>query len=204
MNLDELKMNWKTLDDKFSATHKLTEQVVLSMTKEQSKGTVSKIQNKLKRTSFFFTGLLILFAAILAGNPFDYVSVYEFIPAILYTFLVFAVLKIIFQEIINIQKITLSKSNLRESLQEIIALQERFKIMMHTVWKISIGIGFLFGISLMVRNFEKYGLFKSALLVSGFALFVLAIFILANSVFKKLPDVNTEELKMNLAELDSI
>ncbi|GLU51667.1 hypothetical protein [Dyadobacter frigoris] len=204
MNLDELKMNWKTLDEKFSATQKLTEQMVFSMMKEQSKSTITKIQNRLKRTSYFFIGLLILFAAILAGNPFDYFHVYEFIPTILYISLVFAALKIIFQEIHNIQKITLTKSNLRESLQKIIALQERFKIVMDNVWKISMSIGFLFGLSLMVRNFEKYGLFKSGLLVAGFAFVVLSMFILAKSIFKKLPDANTEELKVNLAELDSI
>ena len=204
MNLDELKMNWKSLDSKLSATQKLTEQMVFSMIKEQSKSTVTKIQNKLKRTSFFFIGLLIVFTAILAGNPFDYISLYEFIPAILYTSLVFVTLKIILQEIISIQKITWTQSNLRESLQKIIALQERFKMITNTVWKISTGIGFLFIISLMVRNFEKYGLFKSALMVVFFAFIVLTMFILANSFFKKLPDVNTEELKMNLTELDSI
>lgn len=204
MDLDEIKMNWKTLDEKFSATQKLTENMFFSMMKGQSKSTVTKIKNKLLRTSFYFSGLLILFAAILSGNPFDYVHWFEFTPAVLYTFLVFTALKIIFQEIINIQKITLTKSNLRESLQEIIALQERFKIVMDRIWKISVSIGFLFGISMMVRNFEKYGLFKSALMIAGFAAIVLGMFILANSISKKLPDTNTEELKMNLAELDSI
>ena len=204
MNLDELKMNWKTLDEKFSETQKLTEQMVFSMMKEQSKSTVTKIKNKLIRTSFFFGGLLMLFAAILSGNPFDYGHWFEFIPAVLYTFLVFAALKIILQEIITIQKITLTKSNLRESLQEIIALHERFEIVMDTIWKVSICIGFLFGISLMVRNFENYGLLKSSLLIAGFAAIVLAMFTLAQSIFKKLPDGITAELKMNLAELDSI
>lgn len=204
MDLDELKMNWKMLDNKFSATQKLTEQMVFSMIKEQSKSTVTKIKNKLIRASFFFAGLLLLFVAILSGNPFDYVHWFEFTPAVLYTFLVFVALKIIFQEISNIQKITLTKSNLRESLQDIIALQERFKIVMDNVWKISIVIGFLFGISLMVRNFEQYELFKSALMVAGFAAIVFAMFVMAKSIFKKLPDENQEELKMNLAELDSI
>lgn len=204
MNLDELKLNWKTLDDKLSSTQKLTEQMVFSIVRQQSKSTVTKIENKLKRTSFFFVGILILFSAILAGNPLDYVSIYEFIPVILYTFLVFAALGIIFKELISIQKITLTQSNLRESLQQIITLQERFKIVMDTVWKISVGIGFLFGISLMVRTFEKYGLFKSALMVSCFTLFVLAMFTFAKSIFRKLPDPNTEELKLKLAELDSI
>lgn len=204
MDLDELKMNWKMLDNKFSATQKLTEQMVFSMIKEQSKSIISKIQNKLKRTSFFFIGLLILFSTILAGNPFDYVSSYEFIPAVLYTFLAFLVLKTIFQEIIAIQKITISQNNLRESLRKIIALQERFGIVMDIIWKISVGIGFLFGLSLMIRNFERYGLFKSSLLIAGFAVFVLVLYIVVISVLKKLPDTNTEELKMNLAELDSI
>lgn len=204
MNLDELKMSWKSLDDRLATTQKLTEQMVFSMVRKQSKSTVVKIQVKLRNTSFFFTGLLILFIAIFVGNPFDYAQWYEFLPAGLYTLLVLAALKIIFQEIISIQKITLSQSNLKENLEKIIGLQERFKIVMDTVWKISMTIGFLFGISLMVRNFVKYGLLKSALLVGSFAFIVLAMFLFTKSIFKKFPDTNTEELKMNLSELDSI
>ncbi|WP_254411150.1 hypothetical protein [Dyadobacter diqingensis] len=202
MNLDELKAGWKSLDEKVAATHQLSEQMALSMMKEHSKSTVSKIQDKLKKLAFYFAGLLTLFIAIVAGNPFDYHNWYEYVPAIAYAMLVVAGLEIIVREIISISKVRLTKSNLRESLQRIIQLHETYQSVMDTVWKISMVIGFLLGVSLMVRNFETYGWTKSVLIVIANAIFVGAIYLIARIIFKELPDSNLAELKTNLAELE--
>lgn len=202
MNLDELKASWKSLDEKVAATHQLSEKMALSMMKEQSKSTVSKIQAKLKKLAFYFTGLLTLFIAILAGNPFDYANWYEYVPAAAYTFLVIAGLEIIIREMIAIQKVRLTKSNLRESLQKIIQFHEAYQSVMDTVWKISMFIGFLLGISLLVRNFETYGWTKSVLVVAANGIFVGVMYLIAKKVFKQLPDTNLAELKINLAELE--
>lgn len=202
MNLDELKAGWKSLDEKVAATHQLSEQMALSMMKEHSKSTVSKIQDKLKKMAFYFGGLLTLFIAILAGNPFDYNNWYEYVPAIAYAMLVIAGLEIIVREIISISKVSLTKSNLRESLQKIIQLHETYQSVMDTVWKISMVIGFLLGVSLMVRNFETYGWTKSVLIVTANAIFVGVMYLIARMIFKQLPDSNLAELKINLAELE--
>lgn len=202
MNLDELKAGWKSLDEKVAATHQLSEQMALSMMKEHSKSTVSKIQDKLKKLAFYFGGLLTLFIAIVTGNPFDYNNWYEYAPAIAYAMLVVAGLEIIVREIISISKVRLTKSNLRESLQKIIQLHETYQSVMDTVWKISMVTGFLLGVSLMVRNFETYGWTKSVLVVIANAIFVGAMHLVARMVFKQLPNSNLAELKTILAELE--
>lgn len=201
MNLDDLKTSWKSIDEKATATQKLSEQMVLSMIKENSKSTVSRIQNKLKKVAFYFAGLFVLFIAILAGNPFDYSNLYEYVPAVAYAFLIVAVLEIVIREIIAIGKIRLTKSNLHESLEKIIQLHETYQSVMETVWKISMIIGFLLGTSLLVRNFETYGWTKSILVIAANAITVIVLYLIAKIVFKQLPDTNLDELKMNLNEL---
>ncbi|MDQ6476845.1 hypothetical protein [Dyadobacter sp. LHD-138] len=202
MHLDELKASWKSLDEKVAATQELSEQIALSMMKEHSKSTVSKIQAKLKKLALYFIGLLTLFIAILAGNPFDYTNWYEYVPAAAYALLVIAGLEIIIREMIAIRKVRLTKSNLRESLQKIIQFHEAYQSVMDTVWKISMVIGFLLGISLLVRNFETYGWTKSVVVVAVNGIFVSAMYLIAKKVFKQLPDTNLAELKINLAELE--
>ena len=202
MNLEELKSNWKKLDEKMDRSQQLNEKVILSMLKDQSKSTVSKIQNQLKTIAIYFSCLFILLVAILAGNPFDYENWYEYIPSFTYTLLLIKSLEIVIREISAVNKITLSRDNLRESLGKIIILHENYKAVMDRVWKMSMIIGFLMGISLMIRNFENYGPTKSLLLIIGNAATVMLIFFLARNTFKRIPDRNLEELKMNLAELD--
>jgi len=201
MNLDEFKTSWKVLDEKIAASQKITENMALSMIRDKSKSTISTIQNQLKNVAIYFCGLFILFIAILVGNPFDYTNWYEYMPAIAYSFLLVVALKMVIQEIFSIEKITLSKSNLRESLQQIIDLHQSYKVVMKKVWKISMVIGFLLGISLMVRNFGNYGFIKSAILVVGNALLVSLLYASAKMIFRQIPDKNLDELRSTLQEL---
>jgi len=203
MNLEELKTSWKVLDERISASQKISEDLAVSILRNRSKSTVSKIQNQLKKLFLFFVGLFILFACILTGNPFDYSHWYEFIPATTYILLLVAGLKIIIQEIFSINKITLNKANLRESLQAIIDLHYAYKAVMDKIWKISLLIGFSMAISLMVRNFEKYGFLKSGFLILGNALIVMIVYRLTKTIFKQVPDKNLDELTMDLQELNA-
>jgi len=202
MDLEELKLNWKSLDEKIMVSQKLNEKMIRSMLKDQSKSTVYKIRNRLRRLALFFAFIFILFIAILAGNPFDYTHWYEYFPAVSYTLLLVAGLEIVVREFFSVSKITLEQNNLRESLSRIIVLHASYKTVMERIWKISLVIGFLLGISLMVRNFEKYGLAKSLLFIVGNAVTVILAYLLAKKIFKKIPDRNLEELKTTLAELD--
>jgi hypothetical protein len=204
MNLDELKVNWNTLADAVQTSKALSEQVVLSMIRNQSRSTISKARRKLRNTAFFFSGLLMLFIAILSGNPFDYTQWAQYVPAVLYAFLIVFALKIIISENLEIKSITLNKSNLRESLQKVIHIQERCEFTMERVWKLSLIAGFLLGVSLMARNFEIYGWGKSLLFTGANALTVIVLYLIAKRFSRQSPDTNLAELKMHLSELDEL
>ncbi|MCE6991906.1 hypothetical protein [Dyadobacter sp. CY323] len=204
MNLDNLKTSWNALEEKIQASTALSEQVVLTMIRNQSQSTISRSQRKFKNLAFFFSGLLLLFVAIVSGNPFDYVRWYEFVPAVLYAIVIGIALKIIISENLEISRITLTKSNLRESLHKVIFIQERCQVAMLRIWKVSMVAGFLLGISLLVRHFEAYGLMKSVLIIAANALTIITMYLLAKNFFKQLPDVNLTNLKMYLKELDDL
>ena len=204
MNLDNLKTSWNALEEKIQTSTALSEKAILSMIRHESHSTISRSQRKLRNLALFFSGLLLLFIAIVSGNPFDYVRWFEFVPAILYAIVIVIALKIIISENLEISRITLTKSNLRESLHKVIYIQERCQTAMSRVWKVSMVAGFLLGISLLVRHFEAYGLTKSILIIAANALTVVVMYILAKNVFKQLPDVNLSELKMYLKELDDL
>lgn len=204
MNLDDLKTTWKTLDERLLATHTLSEHVALSMMKDRSKGTLARMRRELQRISVFFAALLVLFGAIIAGNPFDYTHRLHYLPAIVYTLLVVVALGIQAHEYILLGKVSLTKSTLRESLQTVIQSRQRFLATMGTVWKLSLGAGFLLGISLVARHFEAYGFTKSLLVVGGQALTVLLVYALAKWVLARSPDSHLTELEAHLQELQEL
>ncbi|MCE7060795.1 hypothetical protein [Dyadobacter sp. CY343] len=204
MNLDDLKTSWNTIDAKLQTTQLLSEQVVLSMIRNQSNSTVSRATRKLRNTTLFFSGLLVLFLAILSGNPFDYTHWFEYIPTVLYALLIIAGLQIVISANKEIGGVPLVKSNLRESLQKVISIQQRYQVTMDKVWKISLGAGFLIGISLLIRNFEGYGLTKSLLVIAANALTVLVMFGIAKYIFSQFPDRTLTDLQMHLTELDEL
>lgn len=203
MNLDELKIQWKSLNDRVMANQELAETIIVSITRQRSESSIQNIQNKLQKMSMFFLALTILFIAILTGNPFDYKSLFEYIPAIFYTILTGFGLSVISREIMMIRKISLTKSNLRESLEKIIHLQESFSKMMDRIWQISMGIAFLLSTTLIIRNLEKYGLVKIMSIITVLALTMYIIHLTVRMFIKKTPDKHLEDLKINLSELDS-
>lgn len=202
MNLDELKTSWKTLDDKLATTHALTERMARNLIKDQSRGTVATITSDLKRAGFFFAGLLGVFVVILATNPFDYSGWAEFIPVVLYSLLVLVALALIGHEYRQVRQTTLTNSNLREGLSQVIRLHEQYLKTMNRVWQVSLGIGFLLGISLFARHFDDYGLTKFMLLAGGQALTIVVLYRLATWFMHQNSNTHLDQLKVHLRELE--
>ncbi|TLV02228.1 hypothetical protein [Dyadobacter luticola] len=201
MNLEEWKENWKTVDQKLAASNVLSEQLVLTMIKNQSQSTISKSQEKMRALMLYFLLLMCVFIAILAGNPFDFTHWYQYAPCVIYALVIAAGLKIMFTDHSTIAKVTISKSNLRESLVAVIFVLEKCRAAMDRVWQFSMGAGLLICISLISRNFEKYGIEKSLLLTGANIAVVGVLYLLAKQYFKKFPDKNVQELRTQLHEL---
>jgi len=204
MNLDDLKTSWNTIDAKLQTSQLLSEQMVISMIRTQSNSTVSSATRKLRNVTLFFCGLLVLFAAILLGNPFDYTQWFEYAPSVLYALVIIAGLKVVISANQAITAVPLVKSNLRDSLQKVIYIQQRYQDTMDKVWKISMAAGFLIGVSLLVRNFDTYGLTKWLLIVAAQALTVLVLFGIAKFMFSQFPDRTLSDLQMHLNELEEL
>ncbi|MCY7359753.1 MAG: hypothetical protein LH609_20320 [Rudanella sp.] len=204
MNLDELKTSWKTLDNKLMMTHALTEKMARTLINDRSRGTVASIMGELKRVGFFFAGLMVVFGVILATNPFDYSGRTEFIPVVLYSLLVVVALFLIAREYQQVRQTTLAQSNLHESLNQVIRIHEQYLKTMDRVWKLSLVIGCLFGLSLVARHFSDYGLAKFVLLASGQALTVVAMYALAKWLMGQAPNSHIDQLKAHLEELEAL
>ena len=204
MNLDELKASWKALDTKLVATHALSEQMAHALISDRSRGTVSGITHDLKQAALFSTGLLGVFGIIMVTNPFDYTSWAEFIPVLLYSLLVLVALALIVREYREVRQTTLTKSNLRESLEQIIGLHNHYLTTINRVWQLSLVIGFLFGLSLFVRHFADYGLTKFMLLAGGQALTIAILYGLAKWLMNQSPNLHIAQLKAHLRELDEL
>lgn len=204
MNLDELKTNWKALDTRLIATHTLSEKMARALINDRSRGTVAGITHDLKRVGMFFITLLGVFGVILTTNPFDYTTSAEYIPGVLYSLLVLGALILIVQEYRTVRQTTLTQSNLRESLGQVIRVHEQYLNTMNRVWQLSLLIGYLFGLSLFSRHFASYGLTKFMLLAGGQALTVVVLYYLATWFMNQSPNAHITQLKAHLQELDEL
>ncbi|MBC7890668.1 MAG: hypothetical protein H7Y12_00520 [Sphingobacteriaceae bacterium] len=204
MNLDELKTAWHSLDEKVMTTQKLGENLALSMMKERSRSTLATMQTELKRVGAYLVLLLVVFGAVLLGNPFDFTHGLEYVPAVLYLGLLGIALRNVWREHRQLRAISLTKSNLRESLRAVIQSHETYRFAMSWVWKVSLGAGFLFGVSLTARNFAAYGLTKFLLLLGGQLILIATLYALARWLFGQFPDAQTTALKAHLEELEEL
>ena len=204
MNLDELKTAWHALDEKVMTTQKLGENLALSMMKERSRSTLTTMQTELKRVGAYLMLLLVVFGAILLGNPFDFTHWLEYVPAVLYLGLLGYALRNVWREYRQLQAVSLTKSNLRDSLRAVIQSHKTYQVAMYWVWKLSLGAGLLFGVSLSARNFTAYGLTNFLLDIGGKLVVTVALYALAIWVFRQFPDAHTTALKAHLEELEEL
>ena len=80
MNIEEIKAEWKRVNQKLATTDRLNEQMIQSMLKERSRSRVSKIKRDNTMLLFAMTLNLVFLAAIFLGNPFDFIYAVQYIP----------------------------------------------------------------------------------------------------------------------------
>src|SRR6187551_762177 len=80
MNIDEIKTEWKQYSKKLEVSQRLNEHLILSMLKERSRSRVSKIRRNNTIYLVLMLLTLLFFAAIFAGNPFDFKYRLQYIP----------------------------------------------------------------------------------------------------------------------------
>lgn len=80
MDVEQLKSGWKEYNRKLSISRRINEQVVLSMLRERSRSRVSGIRRDNTILLVWMCFLLVMLAAVFAGNPFDFVYAVQYIP----------------------------------------------------------------------------------------------------------------------------
>jgi glucan phosphoethanolaminetransferase (alkaline phosphatase superfamily) len=80
MNIEELKTEWKQYNQKLALSERLNERLIQSMLRERSRSRVSKIRRDSVILMVLMFINLIFFAAIFAGNPFDFRYTVQFVP----------------------------------------------------------------------------------------------------------------------------
>ncbi|KQS27770.1 hypothetical protein [Dyadobacter sp. Leaf189] len=203
MILEELKTQWNTLDQNLLATCQFNEKMLRSMLTDRSRGTLAIMQSKTARIAMFFTALLALFTAILAGNPFDYTHWLHYLPAFLYLLVVAAALAVAVNEYLFLRRVNLTGTDLRESLSSVIRVHERYQRLAAKIWKLSLVAGFLLGISLLAPRYEAFSSQKIALVIAAQALIVLLVYAAARRLLQNLPDPQLASIKATLAELEA-
>ena len=204
MNLDELKSTWKAYDEKLLASQKLSERMVFLMIKDRSKGTLAKMEQKLKFAGILMTAVIVFFSAAIAGNAFDYTNWYFYIPSVLYIVLAVVALTVVVQNYRNLSRVTLSQKNLYDSLTTVLRWHEKAEAALSKVWLLCMMAGFLFGLSMVARKFEEYSTTKIILMLGGQAAMILLLYAAARWLFNVFEDKLGNELKENLQELDQL
>jgi len=84
MNLEELKATWQDYDQKLIATRTINEKIIMSMMREKSASTLSKMRRMCLHT-ILLMGVIIWFSSMsIIYNAFDYEYKLQFLPLILY------------------------------------------------------------------------------------------------------------------------
>ncbi|MES2733944.1 MAG: hypothetical protein V4714_19510 [Bacteroidota bacterium] len=204
MNLDELKLTWQAYDEKIRTTQQLGEKLVLTLIKDKSKGTLSKLARELRWVMLLFTGLILFLVAAIVGNAFDFTGWLSYLPMGMYLLLSTYALIILLKEYRNIQSVNLTKENLRECLQLLIRSHEHYFVAMGKIWQLCMIAGVLFGISLILRKVDDYGITKTLLFIGVQVITVLLIYAVAKWGFNISHDPHTAALKENLRELEEL
>lgn len=126
MNLEELKAEWQQYNQKLVFSQRLNERLILSMLKERSRSRVSRIRRENWIYMGWMTGTLVFLGGIFAGNPFDFIYTWQYIP---YGMLIVGVILAIISLINSLRNFTvnINKANLDTFLKRTIEEYEKNK-----------------------------------------------------------------------------
>ena len=202
MNLEELKTEWQLYDKKIQAVQTINGKLIERMIKERSVSRVSSIKRQYHGFFIILGVEIIVLAAILMGNPFDFKYQFQFIPYLLLgagIIAAFVNLLKLYQKLSN----SLSNSSVGTFLKKILEAYEKNKVLEKWFGIIFLSAGFLIPLSFLPQKIESKGLpvaLGEILIMMGTTLLIYFI-IFKLGVFK---NSNKEKFSNDLAELDEL
>jgi len=202
MNLEELKTEWQLYDKKIQAVQTVNAKLIEHMIKERSVSRVSLIKRQYQGF-FFVLGLeIIVLAAILIGNPFDFKYQFQFIPYVLLSIGIVVAL-------VNLVKLYrklndgLSSSSVGIFLKKILEMYEKNRVFEKWFGIIFLSVGFLIPLSFLPGKIENKGWTAALVEISAMMGITLLLYFIALKlgIFK---NANKQKFSNDLAELNEL
>src|SRR5215204_40211 len=160
MNIEELKTEWRQYNQKLQTSQRLNEKIILSMLKERSKSRVAKIRTKNRIYMVLMIVDLVLLAAVLVGNPFDFKYKVQYIPFVV---LVAGLLLAMVSLVKRMQNFSgdLNKINLESFLRKTIIAYEKNKKIEHLFGILIVAAGTATALSFLPNKLEHKALWPA-------------------------------------------
>jgi len=203
MNIDDLKATWQQYDQKLQASQTLNQRLIESIITEKSQSRLSHVQNHFTLGSFFTLFWLTLTIAVLAGNPFDYQSIYEYAPIFILSLSFAAMLVLMGKAIIQLKKINLSQTDLANALRQIISVYSKPRRFLKYTVIIMFSASLLFPLSFLPRKLSHSSLGEALADTAAPMAISLILYFIANKL-GAFEDVSGQRFKQYLHELEEL
>lgn len=202
MNLEELKTAWQVYNKKILAVETINERLIESIIKERSVSRISAIKKQYNGYFIVLVAELIVLAAILTGNPFDFKYKLQFVP---YVLLIIGVLVAFFNLLKVYRKLNApaSASNIGSFLKNILHMYDQNKTFEKWFGLIFLSAGFAIPLSFLPQKIERNGL-SNAMIETGAMMAGTLLFYFLAFKFGAFKDRNKENLAKDLAELNEL
>jgi O-antigen/teichoic acid export membrane protein len=186
MNVSELKAEWTRYHEKLSLTRELNDQLISGILKERSRSRITAIRRSNSLFLLYMFIILSFLIAILAGNPFDFVYGWQYIP---YMLLIAGIIIAIVSLIRSLKNfnVDLNRVDLSHFLQRTIDAYEKNRKVESWLQRIIFSGGVLTVLSFLPRKIENKGLWPAVgetSIVFGITL-ILYIFVLKARKFRR-------------------
>ncbi len=165
MDLDDFKATWQAYEQKLDSAQQSGQQLLTIILRNQSKSTIDKMIRELRMAYVILIGIVLVFSAIIAGNPFDYTHFLHYIPACGYILIAGTGLYFTMRHNNDLRRTTLGTNNLHQALTELIRLRTRHTELMSRVWIMGMLAGSMIMLPNIARKFSDEGWVTTGLLI---------------------------------------
>ena len=157
MDLDEFKVMWQAYDRKLDSTQQLGHQLLNEIQRDRSRNTIDKMIREARFATAIMMAIMLLFSAIILGNPFDYTQSVHYVPAVCYCLIAGIGLFLLLRHTRDLSRITLHSGNLYQTLTELIRVRSQHTKLMVGVWLGGMLAGSLIMLPTIARKFVDQG-----------------------------------------------
>lgn len=204
MDLDDLKATWQAYEQKLDSTERVSRQLLAIVLRNRSNSTIEAMIRELRWASAILVAIVLLFAAIIAGNAFDYTRPLHYVPAVAYLLIAGTGLYFVKRHDTVLRRTTLPTHDLYHALQNLIRLRIRHTKWMERIWMLGMLAGSTIMLPNIARQFVKEGSWTSGLLVALLPVGITAVSVGLARLAGLFTDRHVNELRRQIEELEEL